>query len=253
MDGMEGTDGTEGKERMERKEGKEEMDGIESKVDPHEGKEQKGQAQKDNKTPLKSVTKFNIIDQFHQPPQVSSSNRPVTAAVSKDGAKGTGRDPRPKTSPTRESKRSVKKSKKRTAEESPATDEKVSQKQDDGGRPFSPDSPGPKTRLSNTRKNRASSSATSPHQQEELPPLKHTHIAASQSVPNVGASMSALSALNLDGASLRLQKVDTLRTQQNVTLMQIVEIEKRLEEQRLEMLSSKFTRCVLSYFVVTHQ
>jgi hypothetical protein len=65
--------------------------------------------------------------------------------------------------------------------------------------------------------------------------------------------MSALSALNLDGASLRLQKVDTLRTQQNVTLMQIVEIEKRLEEQRLEMLSSKFTRCVLSYFVVTNQ
>jgi hypothetical protein len=248
-------------ERKERQEGKDEMDGMESNVDPHEGKEQKVQAQKDNKTPLKSVTKFNIIDQFHQPPQVSSSNRPVTAAVSKDGAKGTGREPRPKTSPTRESKRSVKKSKKRTSEESPATDEKVSQKldekvsqkQDDGGRPFSPDSPGPKTCLSNTKKNRASSSAKSPHQQEELPPLKHTHIAASQSVPNVGASMSALSALNLDGASLRLQKVDTLRTQQNVTLMQIVEIEKRLEEQRLEMLSSKFTRCVLSYFVMTNQ
>ena len=57
-------------------------------------------------------------------------------------------------------------------------------------------------------------------------------------MPNVGTSMSALSALQLDDASLRLQKVDTLRTQQNVTLMQIVEIEKRLEEQRLEMLQS---------------
>ena len=50
--------------------------------------------------------------------------------------------------------------------------------------------------------------------------------------------MSAMSALQLDDASLRLQRVDTLRTQQNVTLMQIVEIEKRLEEQRLEMLSN---------------
>jgi hypothetical protein len=58
---------------------------------------------------------------------------------------------------------------------------------------------------------------------------------ASNSVPNIGA-MSALSALQMDESSLRLQKVDTLRTQQNVTLMQIVEIEKRLEEQRLEML-----------------
>ena len=61
--------------------------------------------------------------------------------------------------------------------------------------------------------------------------------AASQSVPNVGGgSVSALNALHMDDASLRLQRVDTLRTQQNVTLMQIVEIEKRLEEQRLEML-----------------
>ena len=50
--------------------------------------------------------------------------------------------------------------------------------------------------------------------------------------------MSAMSALQLDDASLRLQRVDTLRTQQNVTLMQIVEIEKRLEEQRLEMLGN---------------
>ena len=50
--------------------------------------------------------------------------------------------------------------------------------------------------------------------------------------------MSAMSALQLDDAPLRLQRVDTLRTQQNVTLMQIVEIGKRLEEQRLEMLSN---------------
>eukprot|EP00946_MAST-07B_sp_MAST-7B-sp1_P000640 g640.t1 len=66
-------------------------------------------------------------------------------------------------------------------------------------------------------------------------------IAASQSVPGIrsgGDAMSAMSALQLDDASLRLQRVDTLRTQQNVTLMQIVEIEKRLEEQRLEMLSN---------------
>ena len=66
---------------------------------------------------------------------------------------------------------------------------------------------------------------------------KLSPVAAAQSVPNLG-TITALSALQLDDASLRLQKVDTLRTQQNVTLMQIVEIEKRLEEQRLEMLQT---------------
>ena len=74
----------------------------------------------------------------------------------------------------------------------------------------------------------------------KLAPLKHgpaTSPPVSQ-FPDKLEAMSAMSALQLDDASLRLQRVDTLRTQQNVTLMQIVEIEKRLEEQRLEMLTN---------------
>jgi hypothetical protein len=214
-------------------------------------------------TPITSVTKFNIIEQFHKNPEMSTLDRPVTAAATAmdDGSKNGSR---PISAPARDSNKigslEIKISGEKNTDtekvDDPATnseidvEQKEEKKEDE--RPLSPvipknnipplQKPGSSGKKKKKRSGNNSRSSPPPSktpiQHQHLAPIKQSSIDASQSMPNVGTSMSALSALQLDDASLRLQKVDTLRTQQNVTLMQIVEIEKRLEEQRLEMLQS---------------